>query len=382
MLQCATYNFAGLVVCRVFLGAFEGLFGTGIVYYLSLWYHRTELSKRLYWYLGPTSIAGAFGGVIAYGVGHIQSSIPQWKWLFVIEAAPGFLLGLFCLWVLPDRPLKNSRFTEDEQKIACARYYEEGIDKAGKIQRKHVLWALCDWRVYMQGTSDLEQSRKLVPILTLPSALIYVPTAALLSSISGFLPTLVSELGYKSSTSANLMTVPPYACAFVAMFLVSYSSDYFKERAFHIIIPSIVSAVAYITIANLPEDALHAKYGLLCITTAMNYATYPPGHAWVANNLGNETKRAIGLGIFTAIGNFGSIAGSYFYPSTDGPLYRTGHYAAFGMSIAAGIMALSNKGLLMYVNRSRDRQYGKPVEGAVLDLTENADDLPGYRFIT
>jgi len=178
------------------------------------------------------------------------------------------------------------------------------------------------------------------------------------------------------------MTVPPYACAFVAMFLVSYSSDYFKERAFHIIIPSIVSAVAYITIANLPEDALHAKYGLLCITTAMNYATYPPGHAWVANNLGNETKRAIGLGIFTAIGNFGSIAGSYFYPSTDGPLYRTGHYAAFGMSIAAGIMALSNKGLLMYVNRSRDRQYGKPVEGAVLDLTENADDLPGYRFIT
>lgn len=219
-------------------------------------------------------------------------------------------------------------------------------------------------------------------LLTLPTALIYVPTAALLSSISGFLPSLVSELGYKSSTSANLMTVPPYACAFVAMYIVSYSSDYWKERGFHIIVPSVISAISYITIANLSDDAFRAKYGLLCITTAMNYATYPPGHAWVANNLGNETKRAIGLGLFTAIGNFGSIAGSYFYPSTDAPLYRTGHYAAFGMSLAAAIFALTNKCLLMYVNRSRDRQYGRPAEGIVLDLTENADDLPGFRFIT
>lgn len=140
-----------MLVCRVFLGAFEGLFGTGIVYYLSLWYHRTELSRRLYWYLGPTAIAGAFGGILAYGVGHIKSSVPQWKWLFIIEAVPGFLLGLACLWILPDRPLKNSKFSGEEQKLARARYYEEGIDKGVKIQRKHVVWALCDWRVYMQG---------------------------------------------------------------------------------------------------------------------------------------------------------------------------------------------------------------------------------------
>jgi len=213
-------------------------------------------------------------------------------------------------------------------------------------------------------------------------AFIYVPTAALLSSISGFLPTLVSELGYKSSTSANLMTVPPYACAFVAMYIISYSSDHFRERGLHIAVPSLISAVSYLTVANLPADALHAKYGLLCVTTAMNYATYPPGHAWVANNLGNETKRAIGMGLYTAIGNFGSIAGSYFYPTTDGPLYRTGHYAAFGMSLAAGFIALGNKYALIRVNRYRDGKYGKPEKGAVLDLTDDADNLPEYRFIT
>lgn len=40
----------------------------------------------------------AFGGLIAYGVGHIVSDIPRWKLLFPIEGLPGFLLGAFCLY--------------------------------------------------------------------------------------------------------------------------------------------------------------------------------------------------------------------------------------------------------------------------------------------
>lgn len=178
------------------------------------------------------------------------------------------------------------------------------------------------------------------------------------------------------------MTVPPYACAFVLMFLTSYSSDYFRERGLHITVLSIIAAISYITIANLEETALHAKYGLICLSTACVYATYPPSHAWAANNFGNETKRAIGMGLYTAIGNLGSIAGSFFYPTTDAPLYRKGHYLAFGMSLAAAIISLCNSLALRAVNRYRDRKYGKPVEGLAIDVTEDADNLPMFRFIT
>ena len=216
MLQDTATNYASLLACRFFLGAFEGLFGTGIVYYLSIWYHRTELGLRLFWFLGPTAIAGAFGGLIAYGIGHIKNNVPNWKYLFLVEALPGFCLGLFCLYWLPDRPLKNSRFKGELQEMAVARYHAEAVDRTGPMQRKHVVWAVTDWRLYLQ-------------------AAIYVPTAALLSSISGFLPSVIqgeglhkpskfaadieTELGYASPTSANLMTVPPYACAFVLMFI-------------------------------------------------------------------------------------------------------------------------------------------------------------------
>jgi MFS family permease len=116
----------------------------------------------------------AFGGLIAFGIGHITSSIPNWKWIFIIEALPAFCLGLSCLYWLPDRPLSNSRFSGQHQEIAKARYMNEAFDKAGKIQQRHVVMTLTDWRLYVQ-------------------AAIYVPTAALLSSISGFLPTIISS---------------------------------------------------------------------------------------------------------------------------------------------------------------------------------------------
>ena len=85
MLQNTAATFGGLVACRLFLGAFEGLFGTGIMYYLSLWYKRTELGEKLFWYLGPTAIAGAFGGLIAFGIGHAKDPALKWRYLFLVS---------------------------------------------------------------------------------------------------------------------------------------------------------------------------------------------------------------------------------------------------------------------------------------------------------
>lgn len=91
-------------------------------------------------------------------------------------------------------------------------------------------------------------------------AAIYLTTAACLASISGFLPTIVQDLGYKSATSANLMTVPPYAVAFALMFITSYSSDRCRDRGLHITGLMMVAAIAYVLLATLPQSQLHGKY--------------------------------------------------------------------------------------------------------------------------
>jgi hypothetical protein len=301
--------------------------------------------------------------LISYGVGHIHGSVPEWKILFLIEALPGFLLGLFCLYWLPDRPLKNSRFSGTEKEIATARYYSEAFDRTGPIQKKHVIWTVKDWKLYAQ-------------------AAVYLPTASLLASISGFVPSIVQSLGYTSAASANLMTVPPYACAFFLMFVTSYTSDRLKDRGIHITVLASIAAICYLCLATLGNDKLKAKYGLLCIAVSCVYSTYPPSHAWAANNFGNETKRAIGMGAYTAIGNMGSIAGSFFYPSTEGPEYRKGHWICFGMSVATAIIAFSNSSALGAVNRHRDKKYGKPVPGMPVNVSDEADNNVMFRFIT
>ncbi|KAB8237556.1 major facilitator superfamily domain-containing protein [Aspergillus alliaceus] len=306
MLQCTAYNLAGALVCRVFIG-----------------------------FLKPTAVAGAFGGLIAFGIGHIDGSVPNWKWLFLIEALPCFCLGLFCLYWLPDRPMGNSRFCGQDQQIAEARYKNEPFDKAGKIQTP-----------------------------------VYLPTAALLSSISGFLPTIISNLGYSKPATANLMTVPPYAAAFILMLVTSYSSDHFRERGTHITGLMIVATIAYALLATLPEHQLKGKYACVCIAVACVYATYPPSHAWAANNFGNETKRAIGMGYYMALGNLGR------------PQFKKGHFICMGLAIATGIIALGNSLLLRAINNYRDRKFGKPEAGVAVDVTDLADNSPMFRFIT
>jgi predicted MFS family arabinose efflux permease len=178
------------------------------------------------------------------------------------------------------------------------------------------------------------------------------------------------------------MTVPPYACAFVLMYIMSHSSDHFRERGIHITVLALVATIAYALLATLPDSALKGKYGCVCVAVACVYATYPPSHAWAANNMGNETKRAVGMGLYTAMGNLGSIAGSFFYPSTEAPEFRKGHFLCMGMAVAAGVFALANSMALRYVNSQRDRKYGKPEKGVPVDVSELADANPHFRYIT
>jgi hypothetical protein len=56
---------------------------------------------------------------------------------------------------------------------------------------------------------------------------VYFGISGPFSSLSLFTPTITAGLGY-TSLRANLMTVPPYAVAYVVTLAVSWSSDHFN----------------------------------------------------------------------------------------------------------------------------------------------------------
>lgn len=71
---------AGFFVVRFFLGVTEGGLFPGVVFYLSMWYKRAERQYRIALFFGMASLAGAFGGILAYGIGFMRGVGGQPGW--------------------------------------------------------------------------------------------------------------------------------------------------------------------------------------------------------------------------------------------------------------------------------------------------------------
>ncbi|KAG6827459.1 hypothetical protein H0H92_011698 [Tricholoma furcatifolium] len=79
--QQVTTNYAGALICRLFLGLPEAAFYPGIIYLLSRWYTKKELSKR-------TALLSA-GSAVANVIGN--ESCHRWKEKGISERGDGFL---------------------------------------------------------------------------------------------------------------------------------------------------------------------------------------------------------------------------------------------------------------------------------------------------
>jgi MFS family permease len=80
-------NFGSLVALRFLLGIFEAGLVPGAVYLISMYYKRYELQWRLSVFFCASILAGAFGGLLAYGLAHMDG----------IGGYSGTLNHLFCL---------------------------------------------------------------------------------------------------------------------------------------------------------------------------------------------------------------------------------------------------------------------------------------------
>lgn len=188
-------NFASMAAVRFILGMFEAGLFPGLVYYLTFWYKSDERSVRMAFILASASLSGAFGGAIAYGIGHMNGAqgLSAWRWLFIIEGAPSCLSAFVVLFILPDYPEEHLKGRQRE--IALVRLEVEG----SKSHQPSMTWhdaksTLTDWRLYGHY-------------------LLYFCLSVPFSSLSLFSPSITAGLGY-SDLRAQLMTVPPYAVAY------------------------------------------------------------------------------------------------------------------------------------------------------------------------
>lgn len=147
-----THSYATVTVVRFLLGVFEAGLFPGLVYYLTFWYRSSERSFRVAVILASATLAGAFGGAIAYGVGHMNgtSGMEAWRWLFILEGLPSLVSSVFVFFFLPDYPETAKWLSAEEKQLAAERLKDEGSKGGdGSLTWQDAKATITEWRLWI-----------------------------------------------------------------------------------------------------------------------------------------------------------------------------------------------------------------------------------------
>ncbi|KAI7902835.1 major facilitator superfamily domain-containing protein [Cokeromyces recurvatus] len=362
--MAACHNTAGLLASRFFLGITEAGLFPGVIFYLTLWYKRREQASRVAFFFSCSTLAGAFGGVLAYGIMQMDGirGLHGWQWIFIIEAIPTLLLSIVSYFFLPDFP-ENSKFiNEREREVVVHRLKED----AGPSTETHFSWtqlraAFTDYRVYVHS-------------------LIYVCGSTPLYSLSLFLPSIIQGMGF-NDLRAQAMSAPPYAIACFITILVAIHADKHGERGWHIAIPAAVGAIGYGLLYGLRHHGAVAMYIAACITVTGVFSHIPAMLSWFGNNIGGHTKRGVASAIIISLGNVGGAIGGQIYRIDDAPLYGRANLIAMGLMCCVVLFSLLFKWSLNRENKRRDELTEEEYNYEASKF-EPCDRHPGFRYMS
>ncbi|KAL1407960.1 hypothetical protein Q8F55_004757 [Vanrija albida] len=354
---------------RLMIGVGEAMFGQALPLLCTFWYTKREMAVRMGVFISAGSLAGAFGGLIAWGVNSMHNAkISQWRVLFLIEGLPGLILAVALWFFMPTYPEDKQWFlTPRESDICLARKAKESGNEGNRgIDKRAVKRAFTDWKVYA------------MPV-------VYFTFNVNASSVSGFLPTIVKNLGY-SSAIAQLMTVPPYAVALVTTVIVAHVSDHLQSRGFFLAGSYILGAVGWILLrvldaASKDKAILSGRYFGCILLVSAAYIVIPLHLSWAASNNPSQTQRAVAMGMLNLIGQQGSILGSFSFPSAHAPHYYRGVYINLGMQCFGALASVLLSLWFRWENRRRDEVEGKPDPDARLNVLEDFDKAVGFRYV-
>ncbi|KAF2460510.1 major facilitator superfamily domain-containing protein [Lineolata rhizophorae] len=320
-----TQSYGSVTAVRFLLGTFEAGLFPGLVYYLTFWYKTEERSIRVALILASATLAGAFGGALAYAIGHMNGTqgLSGWRWLFILEGLPSCLSSIFVFFLLPDYPETAKWLSIEEKEFATGRLELEGSKGHAKVTWADAKATLMDWRLYAHYA-------------------IYFGISTPFSSLSLFTPSITSGLGFED-LKAQLMTVPPYAVAYVVTLFASWSADHFNKRALHSAIFASIGAIGFLASAVLPPDAYQRRFGCLIVAASGAFACIPPLLGWLSSNLHSTGSVGLAIAINVSVGAPGQIAGVWIYKADEKARgYPTGHWTncALLFFVAAGCLGL------------------------------------------
>jgi ACS family tartrate transporter-like MFS transporter len=307
-------------VLRFLLGVAEAGLFPGVILYLTYWLPRRLRARYIGLFalgIPLSSVIGApISGVIMNST-HGMLGLKNWQWIFILEALPAVLLGIWVLAALADRPDEARWLTDAEREWLRAEFAREAT--AAPADPHRFTWKL------------LADSRVLV------LAAVFFLTAVPSYGLSLWLPQIVKSFGV-SHIVTGLLSAVPFLLGCIAMIYWGHRSDMRGERVWHAVVPAIVAGVALIGGALLTSGELQLL--AVCIAGAGIYALKGP-FLTIVSSVFSDKNAAAGIALVTTLGNLSGFVAPYMVGVI---IQSTGSYrlglAALGIQSVLGALIL------------------------------------------
>lgn len=327
----------GFYTLRLLLGMAEAGFFPGIVLYLTYWFPADRRAGAFARFMIAVAVANVLGAPLS---GLIMQSFEGvggwagWRWLFVLESAPSFMMGLVVLLVLPDDPKRASWLNPDEQQMVLRRLAADEDSRDGRNTR--------DAQVAHGGVRAAFGSARVWAL-----AYAYFTMAVALYGVNFWMPTIIQELGLSKSAylQIGLLSMIPWGVAAATMLWFGNHSDRTGERRWHVTVSLTCTAAG---LAMLAVTGTNVIASLVALSVVAGCVLSSMSTFWsIPTTFLRGTAAAAGIAWINSIGNLGG----HFGPDLIGRVRTaTGSSAAAFITLAA--LGVSGALVVAFVTRT------------------------------
>ncbi|KAK2027032.1 major facilitator superfamily transporter [Colletotrichum zoysiae] len=365
MLMAAAQNFGGVFALRWFLGMAESAFFPLVIYYLTTFYRRGELARRLAIFYAASNIANAFSGLLAFAVFQIKTNLYQWRLLFIVEASATILFAGFAFWYLPKNAAEANFLTAEEKELALHRIR---VDSSSVVGEKMIIREAA--KVFKHPT-------------TYGFLAIEICLGVPLQSVNLFMPQIVQRLGY-STIKTNLYTVAPNVSGAAMLLILAFLSDWRRLRFPFIALGFMLTFTGFIIYAAIDdvEKQINLAY-YACFM--MTWGTSAPSvllSTWYNNNVVNENQRVLLTSIGVPLANLMGLVSSNIFRKHDAPKYAPALITTASFGVAGTLCALALGFYMVWDNRRRNRAQGVDLNASQVPTSKLGDGpkSPNFRW--
>jgi MFS transporter, ACS family, tartrate transporter len=304
---------------RFLLGVAEAGLFPGMILFFTYWFPDWHRARIVSGFTVALPLAVAAGAPLSTALLELNGlfGIAGWRWMFIAEAMPTVLVGLFLLFFVTDRPSLARWLSEEERSwLTTTLETERHLVEA---KRKVSLW----------------ESFWNPKVLLL--ALNYFGIVASSLGMLLFLPQMVKQLGL-TTMQVGWVTMIPYLCGAVAVLVWGWVSDRMGERRWNLFWACMVAA-AGLAIAAQTIGTAWAVVGM-SIAAIGFYGS--KGSFWaMPSMILAGTAAASGIAWINSVGNLGG----FFGPTIVGwakdytGSFSGGLYALAGFALMSAIVS-------------------------------------------